>query len=121
MPIEETEKHLLSGLDDRRRGFSRQLNINRGEDGYSTTLQYEKLSLTSEGFGTTDQALVWVVEALHSRGYRQLRSRLSFRGAKYFGSLEAWIEYPDPEEEIESARTLVQRVRGLWGHLFRFR
>ena len=119
MVPEEGEKHLVSGLDDRRRGFSRQLEINSVEGGYCSALQYEKLFLTSAGLGTKEEALLWIVQALQSRGYRQLRSRLSFRGGTYFGSLEAWIEYPDPEEKTGSPRNLLQRLRGLWGHLFR--
>jgi hypothetical protein len=115
---EEGEKHLLSGLDDRRRGFSRQLEINSVEGGYCSTLQYEKLCLTSAGLGTKEEALLWIVQALHSRGYRQLRSRLSFRGGTYFGSLEAWVEYPDPDEAMGPPPNLLQRLRGLWQHLF---
>src|SRR4030095_7265553 len=97
----EAEKHLLSGLDDRRRGFSRQVEINSVEGGYCSALQYEKLCLTSSGFATKEEALLWAVQALHSRGYRQLRSRLSFRGGTYFGSLEAWIDYSEPDAEAE--------------------
>ena len=118
MAPSEGEKHLLSGLDDRRRGFSRQVEINAGEGGYCSALQYEKLSLTSSGLATKEEALLWAVQALHARGYRQLRSRLSFRGGTYYGSLEAWIEYPDPEEPTGSPRNLLQRLRGLWQRLF---
>jgi hypothetical protein len=114
----EEEKHLLSGLDDRRRGFSRQVEISSVEDRFCSALQYEKLSLTSSGLATKEDALLWIVQALHSRGYRQLRSRLSFRGGTYFGSLEAWIEYPDPEEKTEPPRNFRQKLRGLWKHLF---
>jgi hypothetical protein len=116
---ETGEKHLLSGLDDRRRGFSRQVEINAVEGGYCSALQYEKLCLTSSEFVTKGEALLWAVQALHGRGYRQLRSRLSFRGGTYFGSLEAWIEYPDPEEPTAFPQTLLQRLRALWQHLFR--
>ena len=112
------EKHLLSGLDDRRRGFSRQLEISSVEGGYYSALQYEKLSLTSSGLSTKEQALLWVVQELQSRGYRQLRSRLSFRGGTYFGSLEAWTEYPDQEQATGPPQSLLERLGALWRHLW---
>ena len=52
MALGEGERHLLSGVDDRHRGFSRQLEINGVEGRYHATLQYEKLCLTSEGCAT---------------------------------------------------------------------
>lgn len=118
MVSEEGEKHLISGLDDRRRGFSRQLEISPVEGRYTSALQYEKLCLTSSRLATKEHALLWVVQELQSRGYRQLRSRLSFRGGTYFGSLEAWIEYPDQEEAPGPSRNLLQRLRCRWQHLF---
>jgi hypothetical protein len=113
----EVEKHLLSGLDDQRRGFSRQLEISWIEGRYCSAFQYEKFCLTSSEFETKEEALMWAVQALQSRGYRQLRTRLTFRGGTYFGSLEAWIEYPDSEEAF-APLNLLQRLRGLLRHLF---
>ena len=117
MALGEGERHLLSGVDDRHRGFSRQLEVNGLEGRYHATLQYEKLCLTSEGCATKEDALLWVVETLHTKGYRQLRSRLSFRGGTYFGSLDAWIDYPDPVGGT-SQRSFLQRMGVLWGRLF---
>ena len=119
MPLDESEKYLLSGVDDRHRGFSRQMDINGIEGEYRAALQYEKLCLASEACATKPEALLWLVKALHSRGYRQLRSRLNFRGGTYLGGLEGWIEHPDPLEGTPSHRTLLQRIGGLWKRLFR--
>ena len=118
MALGEGERHLLSGVDDRHRGFSRQLDINGVEGGYRAALQYEKLCLASEACATKEEALLWLVKALHTLGYRQLRSRLNFRGGTYLGGLEAWIEYPDPVDETASHRSLLQRMGGLWERLF---
>ena len=119
MALDEDEKYLLSGVDDRHRGFSRQLDINGIEAEYRATLQYEKLCLASDACATRAEALLWLVKALHTRGYRQLRSRLNFRGGTYLGGLEGWIEYPDPVEETPCHRTLLQKMGGLWERLFR--
>jgi hypothetical protein len=117
MPSDENEKYLLSGLDDRHRGFSRQLDIDGIEGKYRAALQYEKLGLASEAYATKEEALLWLVKALHTRGFRQLRSRLNFRGETYLGGLVPWIDHPDPIEEA-SPLTLLQRMGGLWERLF---
>lgn len=89
------------------------------DGGYRAVLQYEKLSAMSEVRATKEAALLDLVEGLHNRGYRQLRSRLSFREGAYFGSLETWIEYPDPEQPaVPRQGRLQQRLRGLWQRLF---
>ena len=119
MALTEDERHLLSGVDDRHRGFSRQLDISWAEGRYHAGLQYEKLCLASEPCATKDEALLWLVKVLHTRGYRQLRSRLNFRAGTYLGGLEPWIEYPDPVEETAPHLSLLRRIGGLWERLFR--
>ena len=111
------EKHLLSGLDQRQRGFSRQVEIEPEEGGYRASLQYEKLAVRSERRSTKEQALLELVQSLHASGYRQLRSRLNFRGGSYFGSLEPWFEYPDPEQPPQREGLLV-RLRQVWHRFF---
>jgi hypothetical protein len=157
MASEDIEKHLLAGIDDRLRGFSRQVDVESHsthppqarqdgplpearedaplpdrtrppqarQDGplpeggtYRAVLQYEKLLLVSQMCETREIALRDLVVRLHSRGYRQLRSRLSFVGGAYLGNVEAWIEYADPEQAAAPTRGFVQRLGRLWQRFF---
>jgi len=111
------EKHLLSGLDQRQRGFSRQVEIEPEEGGYRASLQYEKLAVRSERRSTKEEALLELVERLQESGYRQLRSRLNFRGGSYFGSLEPWFEYADPQKPLHD-RKFFDRLWELWERVF---
>jgi len=111
------EKHLLSGLDQRQRGFSRQVEIEPEEGGYRASLQYEKLVVRSERCPTKEEALLELVERLQESGYRQLRSRLNFRGGSYFGSLEPWCEYADPQKPLHD-RKFFDRLWELWERVF---
>jgi hypothetical protein len=115
MPSEDTEKHLLAGVDERQRGFARQVDIESMEGQYRASLHYEKIFLASEGRATKEAALMEVIEALQKLGYRQLRSRLNFRGNQYLGGPESWLDYPDPEEPAPSRPGTLAR---LWYRLF---
>jgi hypothetical protein len=110
MSPEGIEKHLLSGLDQRQRGFSRQIEIEPEEAGYRASLQYEQLLVRSESRSTKEEALLELVQNLHENGYRQLRSRLNFRGGSYLGSMEPWLEYTDPQEPLHDRKFF----EGLW-------
>jgi RecB family exonuclease len=117
MSIEQSEKHLLAGLDDRRRGFSRQVEIEPAGEQYRASLQYEKLSVATECQATNEAALLELVHDLQRRGYRQLRSKLSFRGKDYCTGSELWTEYTDPPEPEKRRRGLMGMLFVLWKRL----
>ena len=118
MSLEDLERHLLAGLDDQQRGFSRQVDIEGADGQCRASLRYEKFFLATEPRATSEAALLDLIQALQERGYRQLRSRLSFRGKEYFGSLEAWIEYPDIAEPERPRRGLARVLGQFWRRLF---
>ncbi len=96
------EKHQIAGLDERERGFNRQMDVERIDGGYRALLRYEQTLVETAACETSAQTLDELVRMLRERGYTQLRSRLNFKGAAYLGSQEPWIEYPDPDATPES-------------------
>lgn len=90
------DKHQLAGLDDRERGFSRPVEFEHAGEGYRAILRYETVRVTTEIHLTQDDALTILIQTLHTQGYRQLKTQMSFRNGVYLGSQELWIEYPDP-------------------------
>jgi len=118
MSREDLERHLLAGLDDQQRGFSRQVDIEGADGQCRASLRYEKFFLATEPRATSEAALLDLIQALQERRYRQLRSRLSFRGKEYFGSLEPWTEYPDIAEPERPRRGLARVLGQFWRRLF---
>lgn len=116
MSDQVTEKHLLAGLDERQRGFSRQVEIEPEQGRYHAAFRYETTLVGSAPCGSQDQALKDLVQALQDRGYRQLRSRLTFRAGAYLGSLEPWVEYEDPVAPVPEG--LLTRLQRVWQSLF---
>jgi hypothetical protein len=112
------EKHLLAGLDERERGFSRPVEIERREGAFRAIFRYETLALEGAGAGSA-AALAAVVRLLQERGYRQLRTRLIFLGGAYLGSQELWVEYADPERPTGAVGGLAGLVRRIWQALTR--
>jgi hypothetical protein len=90
------DRHQLAGLDNRERGFSRPVELERAEEGYRAVLRYESLVVATDHRSTQDEALHLLVRLLHEQGYRELRTQRSFCGGLYLGSQEQWFEYPDP-------------------------
>ena len=90
------ERHELAGVDKRERGFSRVVEMHRDGETCRASFRYEQVLLEASSPDDVQDALKNLVRELHDRGYRQLRSRLSFRGDEYRGSQEPWIEYLDP-------------------------
>ena len=90
------EKHQVAGLDEKERGFNRQVDVERIDEGYRAILRYEQTVVETASCDTSLQTLDELVRMLRERGYTQLRSRLNFKGAAYLGTQEPWIEYPDP-------------------------
>lgn len=113
------EKHLLAGLDERERGFSRAVEIERREDVFRAIFRYEAFALESADAGSAAAALAEMVRLLQERGYRQLRTRLVFLGGVYLGSREPWVEYPDPELPPPSAGGFSGFMRRCWWKLTR--
>ncbi len=102
MPKNWIEKHQLAGLDERERGFSRPVELEQADLGYRAHLQYEHLRISTDWCLARDAALPALTDMLQSRGYRQLKTQMTFRGESYLGSQEPWIEYSDPQEESAS-------------------
>ncbi len=90
------EKHQLAGVDDRARGFARTVELHCRDNFYHATFLYETHRLHGEPAETAAAALEALVRVLHREGYRQIQTRLSFRGEEYLGSQEVWVDYADP-------------------------
>lgn len=104
MRHESLDTYLLAGLDDRERGFSRPVEFEQGDDGYRAILRYESIRIETECHPTQNVALAVLIQTLQTRGYRQLRTQMSYRNGTYLGSQELWIEYPDaPQAEPTSS------------------
>jgi hypothetical protein len=98
MSTEIVEKYQVAGLDERERGFSRLVDMERVGDTYRAVLRYETTIVETPGCATPEAALNELIGQLRARGYSQLKSRLDFRGDVYLGSREPWAEYPDPDQ-----------------------
>jgi hypothetical protein len=114
MADEGLEKHLLAGMDERLRGFTRTVEIERREGVFRAIFRYEALVVESASSENAAAALAAMVTSLQERGYRQLRTRLNFVGGAYLGSQELWVEYPDPERPVEPEGRLVGLLRRIW-------
>lgn len=108
------EKHQLAGVDERDRGFNRLVEIEPIDGGCHATLRYEATLVMTPPCPTESTALDHLIGLLHERGYRQLRSRLSFQGTTYLGTQKDWVEYPDPEQP-GILTVLMQRLHGMLG------
>ncbi len=108
------EKHQLAGVDERDRGFNRLVEIEPTDGGSRAILRYEATLIVTPPCQTESASLDHLIGLLHERGYRQLRSRLSFQGAAYLGTQKDWIEYPDPEQP-GLGTVLLQRLRQMLG------
>jgi hypothetical protein len=114
MGNEAREKHLIAGLDERARGFTRMVSIEPQAEAFRASLQYETHVVVSADADSPSAALADLACRLHERGYTQLRSRLTFAGGTYLGSQEQWVEYADPERAPETEGGLFGLVRRLW-------
>jgi hypothetical protein len=102
MGNEIVEKYQVAGLDEKQRGFNRQIDVELTDGGYHAILRYEQTLVETAVCETTGQSADELVRMLRERGYTQLRSRLNFKGAAYLGTQEPWIEYPDLTVPAES-------------------
>lgn len=104
-PSFNSSTHHVAGLDDRDRGFNRQIHVIPCEGGFQARLRYESLQIEVDPVPTEDQVLHRLIHVLHGRGYRQLRTQRIFIGDRYLGNQELWVEYPDPESSSDTGKT----------------
>ena len=90
------EKHQLEGNDLPGRSFSRMAMITRTATGYTAKVQYESVSAESPSLPTIAEALRHLAGQFQKMGFSRLRTRLNFRGKKYYAEKEPWVDYPDP-------------------------
>ena len=112
MGPEACDKHQVAGLDDRQRGFSRPVELEREGQGYRAILRYETVRVCTEPQVTQDAALLTLIRTLQAQGYRQLRTQVSFQQGLYLGSQEMWVEYPDPPEIEHEPPGFLARLSG---------
>jgi hypothetical protein len=101
MSEEVVARYQVAGLDERERGFNRTVEVRCECDRYRALLRYEQLHLSTSWHEAHDAAVGDLIQLLQARGYRQLKSRASFRGDIYLGSQALWIEYTDPPQAAE--------------------
>ncbi|MCA9470701.1 MAG: hypothetical protein MRJ96_03575 [Nitrospirales bacterium] len=100
----------LSGLDDRERGFTRQVESRLLDGTYHVVLRYERMRFDEESLTDENSALQRLIKTLQKLGYTQLRSQLIFQGEAYLGTQELWIEYPDDQPEAEDKLSVFERI-----------
>lgn len=89
------ERHQVEGIDPSDRYFNRAILVNRVAGGYSAKVTYEALAVEGKTYSTVSAAVKDAVDQLQNLGFRTLRSRANFKGARYLAEKETWIEYPD--------------------------
>ncbi|HSE59281.1 MAG TPA: hypothetical protein VLA99_11315 [Nitrospiraceae bacterium] len=104
MSEEVVARYQVTGLDERERGFNRTVEVRCEQGRYRAFLRYEQLVLSTAWHPAHEGTIGDLIQLLQDRGYRQLKSRASFRGEAYLGSQEPWIEYPDPPQPAEPSR-----------------
>ena len=95
MTEEVVARYQVAGLDERERGFNRTAEVRCEQGRYRAFLRYEQLVLSTAWQPAHEGTIGDLIQLLQDRGYRQLKSRASFRGDLYLGSQEPWIEYQD--------------------------
>ena len=112
MTRELVSKYQLSGVDERDRGFSRQITLKLVNGQYVAVLRYEQTFLETNVHKDESLALKDLIQNLHQIGYTQLQTQRSFSGDTYLGTQETCVEYPDPETQKTTQRSIgiVSRV-----------
>ena len=105
-PASQINTYQLAGMDDRERGFNRQVKVSASNGFSRAVIQYEALRIEGAPGETEETALGNLIQMLQQRGYTQLRTQLIFQGDRYLGSQELWKEYPDPDIPRESGKGL---------------
>ena len=105
MPRELISKYQLSGIDERDRGFSRQVYLEFDHGQYLASLEYEETFVKTGLLNDESSALKELIRNLQHMGYTCLQTQRSFAGEIYLGTQEACVEYPDPEHSEQLAET----------------
>lgn len=103
----------IAGLDEQSRGFNRQATVTFLDNRYQAEFLYERVRMVGEHQNSETGAVLALIQRLQESGYRELRSRLHFRGKEYLGNQENWEDHPDPAERSFWTR-LQSRVRTLF-------
>lgn len=114
-PSPQASIYHVAGLDDRDRGFNRQVHVIPCERGFQARLRYELLQIEIDPFPMEDQVLKRLIHVLQERGYKQLRTQRIFIGDQYLGNQELWVEYPDPESSLDTEKTWSAWLRQIFG------
>jgi hypothetical protein len=104
-PSSQINIYHVAGVDDRERGFNRQIQMFSCAGGFQARLRYELLQVEVDPVATEEQALKSLIHELQRRGYRQLRTQRIFIGDQYLGNQELWVDYADPEPPLTSKET----------------
>ena len=110
-PASQINTYQLAGMDDRERGFNRQVKVSASKGVSRAVIQYEALRMEGPPGETEETALGHLIQMLQQRGYTQLRTQLIFRGDRYLGSQELWREYPDPDPSADSSEGPFRWIR----------
>lgn len=110
-----TNVYHIAGLDDRERGFNRQVQVIAQGQTYQARLRYEALQIEVEPVDTEEEALQRLIHALQDRAYTQLRTQRIFQGPQYLGNQELWVDYPDPDPPDDASLTWFMRIQQLFG------
>ena len=97
--VSPSNTYQLAGLDDRGRGFNRQVEMKVLDGTFQALFRYERFLVETEPQVTEQAAVAMLINQLQDRGYTQLRTRLQFRGEAYLDNQELWEEHQDPEPE----------------------
>jgi hypothetical protein len=85
------EIHHIEGFDPTGRMFSRDINIDVNENGYTGHFNYEGFGAQSNEHPTVEEVLADVTRRLQKKGFKELRTRLNFREDRYLAEREPWI------------------------------
>lgn len=99
-------KYQLSGVDERDRGFSRQITLELDKGQYIASLRYEKTFFETRVHTDELLAVKDLIGNLHKLGYTQLQTQRSFSGNTYLGTQEICVEYPDPKPKKTTERSI---------------
>ena len=89
------ERHQIEGTDPSDRYFNRAILVNRLSQGYGAKVTYESLTVEGSSCPTVPAAVTSVVDKLRQFGFRQMRTRVNFKGKRYLAEKETWIDYAD--------------------------
>src|SRR2546427_12352566 len=93
MANEVREKHLLAGLDERARGFTRIASVEQQAETFRASLRYETLLAVSADADSPAAALDDLVRKNYGRGLTQLRSHLAVARGPYVWPDRRWVGY----------------------------